>query len=127
MMSLKKLVLFTRIIGAQNVFSGLLMVILYAHVKRKTHVMHLDYADFHRNQRKFRSLYILLFVVYSLTVYSRIQIGLWDGSIESGTAQWSRGPIDVSGSSMMSLCAPSHICMSISGKPMIRFLPISKA
>ncbi|KAI7880981.1 concanavalin A-like lectin/glucanase [Lichtheimia hyalospora FSU 10163] len=25
---------------------------------------------------------------------ARIQIGLWDGSIESGTAQWSRGPID---------------------------------
>ncbi|KAI9488808.1 concanavalin A-like lectin/glucanase domain-containing protein [Zychaea mexicana] len=24
---------------------------------------------------------------------ARIQIGLWDGSIESGTAQWSRGPI----------------------------------
>lgn len=27
---------------------------------------------------------------------SRIQFGLWDGSIESGTAEWSRGPIDVS-------------------------------
>jgi hypothetical protein len=26
----------------------------------------------------------------------RIQFGLWDGSIESGTAEWSRGPIDVS-------------------------------
>ncbi|KAG2217032.1 hypothetical protein INT45_003988 [Circinella minor] len=25
---------------------------------------------------------------------ARIQIGLWDGSIESGTAQWSRGPIE---------------------------------
>ncbi|KAI8143068.1 concanavalin A-like lectin/glucanase domain-containing protein [Fennellomyces sp. T-0311] len=25
---------------------------------------------------------------------ARVQIGLWDGSIESGTAQWSRGPID---------------------------------
>ncbi|KAI7890187.1 concanavalin A-like lectin/glucanase domain-containing protein [Mucor mucedo] len=25
---------------------------------------------------------------------ARIQFGLWDGSIESGTAEWSRGPID---------------------------------
>ncbi|KAI9322526.1 concanavalin A-like lectin/glucanase domain-containing protein [Dichotomocladium elegans] len=25
---------------------------------------------------------------------ARVQIGLWDGSIDSGTAQWSRGPID---------------------------------
>ncbi|KAI8091030.1 concanavalin A-like lectin/glucanase domain-containing protein [Gilbertella persicaria] len=25
---------------------------------------------------------------------ARVQVGLWDGSIESGTAAWSRGPID---------------------------------
>ncbi|KAL9549101.1 hypothetical protein PS6_006251 [Mucor atramentarius] len=25
---------------------------------------------------------------------ARVQFGLWDGSIESGTAEWSRGPID---------------------------------
>lgn len=31
-----------------------------------------------------------------LILSRRIQFGLWDGSIESGTAQWSRGPIDVS-------------------------------
>jgi hypothetical protein len=28
-------------------------------------------------------------------LFRRIQFGLWDGSIESGTAQWSHGPIDV--------------------------------
>lgn len=28
--------------------------------------------------------------------FSRVQIGLWDGSGVSGTAQWARGPINVS-------------------------------
>lgn len=27
---------------------------------------------------------------------ARVQIGLWDGSGASGTAEWARGPIDVS-------------------------------
>lgn len=85
-------------VGAQNVFNGLLMVNLYVHVNEKTHAMRLEYVNFHRNQRKFRYyIIIILFVYCKLTqTFSRIQIGLWDGSIESGTAQWSRGPIDVS-------------------------------
>jgi hypothetical protein len=28
--------------------------------------------------------------------FSRIQYGLWDSSSDAGTAQWARGPIDVS-------------------------------
>lgn len=74
------------------------MVSSYARVNEKTHAMRLEYVNFHRNQRKFRYYIIIpLFIVSSHTqTFSRIQIGLWDGSIESGTAQWSRGPIDVS-------------------------------
>lgn len=32
----------------------------------------------------------------SLFSNSRVQVGLWDGSFEYGTAEWAKGPIDVS-------------------------------
>lgn len=80
------------------------MIMSYVLDRKPTHAMQVANVNFHLNQRKLfvfhfhyaffpKEIYSILFIF----VIRRIQFGLWDGSIESGTAEWSRGPIDVSG------------------------------
>lgn len=84
----------------------------------------MESVNFHLNQRKFYLQFYISFgekKEFDHHVCRRIQFGLWDGSVESGTAEWSRGPINVSHlpilfldiSKLIALCNDSGVFLKI--------------
>lgn len=76
------------------------MIRLFAQRLEPKHAVKMVYVNSHHNQRKFVDFFLipLWLIIYHILYKKirRVQFGLWDGSIEPGTAEWSRGPIDVS-------------------------------